>query len=77
MTALPVPDAILSGPVVRVAALMEGFSLEATRPSAADIAALAVLEARHPNRISAPYQTGRQEESVATAVRSGPPGLSR
>ena len=44
MTALPVPDQILSGPVVRIASFVTGFSVEATRPSAADIAALAVLE---------------------------------
>ena len=44
MTALPVPDQILSGPVVRIASFMTGFSVEATRPSAADIAALAVIK---------------------------------
>ena len=41
MTALPVPDRPLAGPVARISALMSEFSVEVTRPSDADIAALA------------------------------------
>jgi len=40
MTAFPVTSETPSGPASRIAAFMAGFSLEATRPSAADIAAL-------------------------------------
>ena len=41
--ALPVQDQKPEGPIGRITALMAGFSIEATRPSAADIAALGVL----------------------------------
>ncbi len=41
MTALPVPDRAQSGPVARISAFMSEFSVEVTRPSASDIAALA------------------------------------
>jgi methylenetetrahydrofolate reductase (NADPH) len=41
MTALPVPDRTPSGPVAQISAFMAEFSVEVTRPSAADIAALA------------------------------------
>ena len=44
MTALPIPDQAATDPVARVVALMAGFSIEATRPSDADIAALSVLK---------------------------------
>ena len=43
MTAVPASYQVPLDPVARIAALMTGFSIEATRPSAADIAALAVL----------------------------------
>ena len=43
MTALPVPDQKPAGPIARITALMSGFSVEATRPSAADVAGLSVL----------------------------------
>ena len=39
----PVPAAKLSPAVARIAGFMQNFSVEATRPSDADIAALAVL----------------------------------
>ena len=41
MTALPVPDQAPSGPVAQISAFMADFSVEVTRPSDADIAALA------------------------------------
>lgn len=41
MTALPVPDRAPSGPIAQITAFMAEFSVEVTRPSAADIAALA------------------------------------
>lgn len=41
MTALPVPDQAPSGPVAQISAFMADFSIEVTRPSDADIAALA------------------------------------
>ena len=44
MTALPVPDQAPPDPVERIATFMAGFSIEATRPSEADIAALSVLK---------------------------------
>ncbi len=74
MTAVPMPDHGPTDPVARVAALMAGFSIEATRPSDADIAALAVLKrgtriylSAVPNRPAA--------ESVAAAVRVRAAGL--
>ena len=41
MAALAAQDEATFDPVARIAALMDGFSIEATRPSAADVAALA------------------------------------
>jgi methylenetetrahydrofolate reductase (NADPH) len=41
MTALPVPDQVHSGPVAQISAFMADFSVELTRPSDADIVALA------------------------------------
>lgn len=54
--------------IARVVALMENFSLEATRPSEADIAALAVL--RRGTRIYISAVPNRPAgESIATAMR--------
>jgi methylenetetrahydrofolate reductase (NADPH) len=54
--------------IARIVALMEHFSLEATRPSAADIAALAVL--RRGTRIYISAVANRAAgESIAAAVR--------
>ncbi len=54
--------------IARIVALMEHFSLEATRPSAADIAALAVL--RRGTRIYISAVANRPAgESIAAAVR--------
>jgi methylenetetrahydrofolate reductase (NADPH) len=68
MTALPIPDQPAPGPAARIAAFMTGFSIEATRPSDADIAALAVLKGGTRVYVSAvPHRPAN--ESVAAAVR--------
>jgi len=68
MTALPIPDQAAAGPVARIAAFMAGFSIEATRPSDADIAALAVL--KRGTRIFLSAVPNRPaEESLAAAIR--------
>jgi methylenetetrahydrofolate reductase (NADPH) len=74
MTALPVPDQAPPDPVARIAALMAGFSIEATRPSAADIAALAVLERRTRVYLSA-VPNRPTEESIAAAIQARAAGL--
>ena len=74
MTALPVPDPTPSGPVARIAAFMAGFSIEATRPSAADIAALAVLKRGTRVYLSA-VPNRPAEESLAAAVQVRAAGL--
>lgn len=74
MTALPVPNQTPLGPVERIAAFMAGFSIEATRPSAADIAALAVLEPGTRVYLSA-IPNRPADESVATAVQVRAAGL--
>ena len=74
MTALPVPDHILSGPVARIASFVTGFSVEATRPSAADIAALAVLERGTRIYLSA-VPNRAAEESIAASVQVRAAGL--
>ena len=74
MTAVPIPDQAPADAVARIAALMAGFSIEATRPSDADIDALGVLKrgtrvylSAVPNRPAA--------ESAAAAVRVRAAGL--
>ncbi len=74
MTALPVPDQTLSGPVARIASFVTGFSVEATRPSAADIAALAVLERGTRIYLSA-VPNRAAEESIAASVQVRAAGL--
>ena len=74
MTALPVPDHILSGPVARIASFVTGFSVEATRPSAADIAALAVLERGTRIYLSA-VPNRAAEKSIAAAIQVRAAGL--
>jgi methylenetetrahydrofolate reductase (NADPH) len=74
MTALPVPDQALSGPVARIAAFMAGFSIEATRPSAADIAALAVLKRGTRLYLSA-VPNRPAEESLTAAIQVRAAGL--
>jgi methylenetetrahydrofolate reductase (NADPH) len=74
MTALSVPDQAPSGPVARIAAFMAGFSIEATRPSAADIAALAVLERGTRLYLSA-VPNRPAEESLTAAIQVRAAGL--
>jgi hypothetical protein len=72
----PVPAATLPAAVQRIAAFMADFSVEATRPSDADIAALTVLPRGTRVYISAvPHRPA--EESVTAAIRCARPGLSR
>ena len=64
----PVPAAKLSPAVARIAGFMQNFSVEATRPSDADIAALTVLPRGTRVYISAvPHRPA--EESVTAAIR--------
>ncbi len=74
MTALPVPDQTLTGPVARIASLMNGFSIEATRPSAADVAALGVLKRGTRMYLSA-VPNRAAEESVSAAIQVRAAGL--
>jgi methylenetetrahydrofolate reductase (NADH) len=68
MTALPISDQAAADPVARIAAFMAGFSIEATRPSDADIAALAVLKRGTRVFLSA-VPNRPTEESLAAAIR--------
>ncbi len=74
MAALPVPDQAPLGPAARIAAFMAGFSIEATRPSAADIAALAVLNRGTRVYLSA-IPNRPAEESIEAALRLRAAGL--
>ena len=70
----PVPAANLSPAVQRIAGFMQNFSVEATRPSDADIAALTVLPRGTRVYISAvPHRPA--EESVTAAIRLRAAGL--
>jgi methylenetetrahydrofolate reductase (NADPH) len=70
----PVPVANLSPAVARIAGFMQNFSVEATRPSDAEIAALAVLPRGTRVYISAvPHRAA--EESVTAAIRLRAAGL--
>ena len=70
----PVPAANLSPAVQRIAGFMQNFSVEATRPSDADIAALSVLPRGACVYISAvPHRPA--EESVTAAIRLRAAGL--
>ncbi|MGB7102508.1 MAG: hypothetical protein WBD95_27555 [Xanthobacteraceae bacterium] len=68
MTALPIPDQTAADPVARIAAFMAGFSIEATRPSDADVAALSVLKCGTRVFLSA-VPNRPVEESLAAAIR--------
>jgi len=71
MSALPLPRPALHAPVARIAALTAGFSIEATRPSDADIAALAMLERGTRIYLSAvPNRPADDTISAAVHVRS-------
>ena len=65
----PVPAAKLPAAVTRIAAFVEGFSVEATRPSAADIAALAGVLARGARVYVSAVPHRPAEESIAAAIR--------
>jgi methylenetetrahydrofolate reductase (NADPH) len=64
----PVPDTPLPAAVARVVSLMSGFSIEATRPSDADIAALSVVPRGTQIYVSA-VPNRPADESVSAAVR--------
>ncbi len=71
MTALPIPDQTATDPVARVAALMAGFSIEATRPSDADIGALSVLKRGTRVYLSAvPNRPAKESLDAAIRVRA-------
>jgi methylenetetrahydrofolate reductase (NADPH) len=74
MTALPVPDQAPLDAVARIAALTAGFSIEVTRPSAADIDALAVLQRRTRVYLSA-VPNRPADESIDNAIRLRAAGL--
>jgi methylenetetrahydrofolate reductase (NADPH) len=70
----PVPAANLSPAVQRIAGFMQNVSVEATRPSDADIAALSVLPRSTRVYISAvPHRPA--EESISSAIRLRAAGL--
>ena len=72
----PIPAANLSPAVQRIAGFMQNFSVEATRPSDADIAALAVLPRGTRVYISAvPHRPA--EESMTPRSGCAPPGSNR
>jgi methylenetetrahydrofolate reductase (NADPH) len=64
----PVPDVPLPAAVARIASLMAGFSIESTRPTDADIAALSVLARGTQIYVSA-VPNRPAEESISAAVR--------
>ena len=68
MTPRPIPHQAPLGPVARIASFMAGFSVEVTRPSDADIMALAVLSLGTRVYLSA-VPNRPAEESVAAAIR--------
>jgi methylenetetrahydrofolate reductase (NADPH) len=74
MTALPVADQEPSGRVARIAAFMDGFSIEATRPSATDIAELAMLKRGTRVYLSA-VPNRPPDESLAAAMQIRAAGL--
>jgi len=74
MSALPAQDQKTAGPIAQITALMSGFSIEATRPSAGDIAALSVLRRGARVYLSAvPHRPA--DEALAAAVQIRAAGL--
>jgi methylenetetrahydrofolate reductase (NADH) len=74
MSALPAQDQKPAGPIAQIMALMSGFSIEATRPSASDIAALSVLRRGARVYLSAvPHRPA--DEALAAAVQIRAAGL--
>lgn len=74
MTALPASDQTARDPTARITAFMSGFSVEATRPAAADIAALAGLTRGTQVYLSA-LPNRPAEECVDNAIRLRAAGL--
>ena len=71
MAALAAQDEATFDPVARIAAFMEGFSIEATRPSDADIAALATLKRGARVYLSAvPNRPAHESLGAAILVRA-------
>jgi methylenetetrahydrofolate reductase (NADPH) len=71
MTAMPVPQQSRPGPLARIAAFVDAFSIEVTRPSPADVAALDAL--KRGTRVYLSAVAGRPaQETIANArhVRS-------
>ena len=74
MTALPVPDQTPSGPIAQIGAFMADFSVELTRPSDADIGALAALRSGAKAYLSmVPRRPA--DETIGHAVRLRAAGL--
>ena len=74
MSALPTPQPAPADPVERITALMAGFSIEVTRPSDADIAALSQL--KRGTRIYVSALPGRPlDEAISAAIRVRAAGL--
>jgi methylenetetrahydrofolate reductase (NADPH) len=74
MTALTASDPTPLGPTQRISAFMAGFSVEATRPSADDVAALTTLERGTRVYLSAlPNRPG--EEALNSAIKLRAAGL--
>ena len=74
MSALPAQDQKPAGPIAQITALMSGFSIEATRPSTADIASLSVLRRGARVYLSAvPHRPA--DEALAAAVQIRAAGL--
>ncbi len=75
MNALTAPDPTPLGPVQRIAAFIAGFSIEVTRPSADDVAALAALE--RGTRIYLSSLPNRPaDEALNTAIKLRAAGLA-
>lgn len=71
MTALPTPLPAPPDRVARIVALMTGFSIEATRPAATDIAALGLLERGTRIYLSAvPNRPADESVAAATGLRA-------
>ena len=68
MTALAIPQRAPPDPVARIASFMMDFSIEATRPSDADVAALSALPRGTQIYVSA-VPNRPAEESISAAVR--------
>ncbi len=69
--ALPLPDQKPHGPIAQIMALMSGFSIEATRPSAADITALSVLRRGARVYLSAvPHRPADEALTAAVQIRA-------